>query len=107
MISAVLLDMDGVIVDSEVHWRLISKDHLSRTVPGWTEADFPRISGLGIDDLYRLDRFEIRRPRGEVLGIHDGFVCELDISGVERMAIVEIDLIAQVEQNDGIVFEDG
>lgn len=52
--KAVILDMDGVIVDSEHQWKQIERPFFQEIVPGWTEEDFERIVGLGVMDLYCL-----------------------------------------------------
>lgn len=52
--KAVLFDMDGVLIDSEYQWRRLSKEQFERLIPGWSEKDFKRVVGLGVEELYRL-----------------------------------------------------
>jgi HAD superfamily hydrolase (TIGR01509 family) len=54
MIQAFIFDMDGVIVDSELHWKSLEGYYLQSLVPGWTVADQGRIIGLSLDSLYAL-----------------------------------------------------
>ena len=52
--KAVILDMDGVIVNSEAQFKQVERSVLREIAPGWTEEAFKRIVGLGVLDLYRL-----------------------------------------------------
>lgn len=52
--KAVVFDMDGVIVDSELQWQLASFDFFKRRVPLWRDEDNHRIVGLGVEDLYHF-----------------------------------------------------
>src|SRR3954469_20974907 len=54
MIDALIFDMDGVIVDSELHWKSLEGYFLQSLIPGWTVADQGRIIGLSLDNLYTL-----------------------------------------------------
>jgi HAD superfamily hydrolase (TIGR01509 family) len=51
---AVIFDMDGVMVESESHWRIFERDFLTSLTSTWTQADQRKILGLGLDDLYTL-----------------------------------------------------
>lgn len=46
--------MDGVIVDSEVHWKDVEGFFLQSLVPGWSPADQGRIIGLSIYDTHDM-----------------------------------------------------
>lgn len=50
--KAVIFDMDGVIVDSELQWQLAEGEFFRRLVPLWREEDHHKIVGLGVEDLY-------------------------------------------------------
>ncbi len=52
--QAFIFDMDGVIVDSELHWKKPEGFFLRSLVPNWTDADQTRIIGLSLDNMYRL-----------------------------------------------------
>ena len=49
-----IFDMDGVIVDSELHWKKPEGYFLRSLVPTWTDADQTRIIGLSLNNTYRL-----------------------------------------------------
>ncbi len=55
---AVIFDMDGVIVESESHWKTFERDFLPSLIPTWSHADQRKILGLSLDDLYTLLRNE-------------------------------------------------
>src|SRR5579859_7568544 len=67
--NAVVLDMDGVIVDSEMQWKLLERPILGTIVPNWKEEDFERIVGLGVNDLYHLlkDEYGLAMPQDAFL----------------------------------------
>ena len=52
--DALIFDMDGVIVDSELHWKSVEGYFLQSLIPGWNIADQGRIIGLSLDSLYSL-----------------------------------------------------
>lgn len=52
--DAVILDMDGVMVDSEARWKDAERPFFHEIVPGWREQDFERTVGLGVVDLYHM-----------------------------------------------------
>jgi len=51
---AVIFDMDGVLVDSETHWREVSSGFLKELVPGWSEREQQRIHGMSVKDVHQL-----------------------------------------------------
>lgn len=50
--KALVLDMDGVIVDSEVQWQVVEGDFFRKHVPAWRDEDHHKIVGLAVVDLY-------------------------------------------------------
>ena len=52
--STVIFDMDGVIVDSELHWVGIENTFLNDLVGTWTEDDQERILGMSATDIFKL-----------------------------------------------------
>jgi HAD superfamily hydrolase (TIGR01509 family) len=51
-VKAVLLDMDGVMVDSEHQWKILEVPFLTGLLGRWTDADHERIVGLSVVNLY-------------------------------------------------------
>lgn len=56
--GAVIFDMDGVIVDSELHWQSLEGFFLKSLIPAWTAADQVRIIGLSLPNSYSLLKSE-------------------------------------------------
>ncbi|MBI5241855.1 MAG: HAD family phosphatase [Elusimicrobia bacterium] len=65
--AAVILDMDGVMVDSEYQWLLAEKPFLRSLLGRWTIADHRKVVGLGVVDLY----YHLVREYGLRLGRED------------------------------------
>ncbi|OGJ56812.1 hypothetical protein A2635_04455 [Candidatus Peribacteria bacterium RIFCSPHIGHO2_01_FULL_51_9] len=52
---ALILDFDGVIVDSERHWKIKEREVLCELLPnGWTLADGQKTMGMSISDMHRF-----------------------------------------------------
>lgn len=77
--KAVILDMDGVMVDSERQWRLTEGEHIRRLLPGWAEADTQAIVGLGVVDLHRwlVKNRGLSTPETEFLALCDRMAEEI------------------------------
>lgn len=77
--KAVILDMDGVMVDSELQWRLTEGEHIRRLLPDWTEKDTHSIVGLGVPDLYRwlVANRGLAMPEAEFLALCDRMAVEI------------------------------
>ena len=56
--QAFIFDMDGVIVDSEIHWKSVEGYYLRELVPGWDEIDQSRIVGISLENLFVMLREE-------------------------------------------------
>ncbi|MCX5794087.1 MAG: HAD-IA family hydrolase [Elusimicrobia bacterium] len=67
LLAAVILDMDGVMVDSEYQWMLLERPFLRGLVGRWTVADHRKVVGLGVVDLY----YHLVREYGLRLGKTD------------------------------------
>ena len=50
--EAVIFDMDGVIIDSETHFRELETATFKDLMPRWTPEAHERIVGLGIGELH-------------------------------------------------------
>ncbi len=63
--DAFIFDMDGVIVDSEYHWKSLEGYFLKSLIPGWDRADQGKIIGLSQHDLYALlvSDYGLRQPK--------------------------------------------
>jgi HAD superfamily hydrolase (TIGR01509 family) len=66
---AVLLDMDGVIVDSELQWKLLEAPFFTRILGRWDEADHRHIVGLGVKELHGwlVDHHGLKQTQPEFL----------------------------------------
>lgn len=51
-ISAIIFDMDGVIIDAEKHWAPMEIDFLQQYIPDFDETDREMIVGCSLQDIY-------------------------------------------------------
>ena len=54
--------MDGVLVDSEIHWKQIQSEFLRGLIPTWSEQDQIELIGLSAHDVYKrlVDLYAIK-----------------------------------------------
>jgi HAD superfamily hydrolase (TIGR01509 family) len=73
LIDAVILDMDGVMIDSELQWKLSEGPFFRDLVPAWRDEHHERIVGLSPLDLYEFlrDEYGLSRTREQFLGLCD------------------------------------
>jgi HAD superfamily hydrolase (TIGR01509 family) len=77
--DAVIFDMDGVIVDSEIHWKTTEGYFLQSLIPTWNVKDQDRIIGLGVHDLYTLlaTTYHLQKTKEEFLAIYQEIANEI------------------------------
>ena len=94
---AVIFDMDGVIVESESHWKVFERDFLPALIPTWSPADQPNILGLGLDDLYTLlnSKYNLQKTKDQFVMLYHERAKEIYGQAVSLTAGVS-DLLAQL-----------
>lgn len=77
--KAVIFDMDGVIVDSEYHWKKLEMDVFSQLIKGWTLKDQQKIIGLNILDIYKYlcKNFGLKISNDEFMAHIDSFAVNI------------------------------
>lgn len=77
--DAVIFDMDGVIVDSEIHWKTTEGYFLQSFIPTWSTSDQDRIIGLGVLDLYALlvNTYKLQKTKEQFLEIYQEMANEI------------------------------
>ncbi len=70
--GAVIFDMDGVIVDSEIHWKTLEGYFLQSLIPTWSGTDQDKIIGLGVHDLYTLliSQYGLQKTKQQFLELY-------------------------------------
>jgi len=70
--DAVIFDMDGVIVDSEIHWKTTEGYFLQSLIPTWSINDQDKILGLGVHDLYALlaSTYQLHKTKEQFLELY-------------------------------------
>ena len=65
--GAVIFDMDGVIVDSELHWKAVEAEFLQGLVGRWSDEDQRGIIGMSLYDIHArlVDNYGLSQSREE------------------------------------------
>ncbi len=73
MIDTVVFDMDGVIVDSELHWRDVEEPFLKNLIPNTYEEYHKYIVGRSLSDifLYLDENYNIPLKKDEFMGAYN------------------------------------
>lgn len=73
MINTIIFDMDGVIVDSELHWRAIEEPFLRSLIPDSYKEYHKYIVGRSLSDifLYLDSNFNIPMNKDEFMGSYN------------------------------------
>jgi HAD superfamily hydrolase (TIGR01509 family) len=78
-VDAVIFDMDGVIVDSEIHWKTVEGYFLQSVIPTWSSSDQSRIIGIGVHDLYALltNEYGLQKTEEQFLELYQEMASEI------------------------------
>jgi len=77
--NAVIFDMDGVIVDSEIHWKTVEGYFLQSVIPTWRSSDQDKIIGMGVHDLYTLlsNEYGLQKTKEQFLELYQEMANEI------------------------------
>ncbi len=101
MMNAVIFDMDGVIVDSEIQWKTLEGYFLQSLIPTWSSSDQDKIIGLGVHDLYTLliGQYGLQKTKAQFLELYQEMANE--IYGQKVSLIVGFsDLLTTLNKNN-------
>jgi HAD superfamily hydrolase (TIGR01509 family) len=71
--------MDGVIVDSELHWKSLEGFFLQSLVQGWNAEAQSKIIGISVHDLYRMlvEQYGLAKSKDEFLALYHDMAREI------------------------------
>ena len=77
--DAVIFDMDGVIVDSEVHWKTTEGFFLQSLIPAWNIHDQDKIIGLAVHDVYKMlvETYQLQKTKAQFLELYQEMANEI------------------------------
>jgi HAD superfamily hydrolase (TIGR01509 family) len=72
-VKAVIFDMDGVLVNSEIYWPQEQEDFLKSVFPDWDDQDQEKLAGMKLMDVYELmkKKYGIKTGKDEFIEIHE------------------------------------
>lgn len=78
-VEALVFDMDGVIVDSERHWKQLEGFFLQQLIPHWDRADQGKITGLSLRDTFALlrDSYGLKHTESEFLDVYQDMAAQI------------------------------
>ena len=76
---AIVFDMDGVIINSEVQWRAVEAEFLTGLIPRWSKADQNAILGMSAFDVWRklANEYGLQLTEQEFVGFYRGLAGEI------------------------------
>jgi len=76
---SIFFDMDGVLVDSELHWKTVESAFLKGLIPCWDEKCQEGIIGMSIYDVYELlaKQYNLGKSKLEFLGYYQDLAWEI------------------------------
>ena len=93
--------MDGVIVDSEIHWKTVEGYFLQSVIPTWSSSDQDKIIGIGVHDLYTLltHEYGLQKTEEQFLELYQEMADEIYGQKVSLIAGFS-DLLATLKKHD-------
>lgn len=78
-IKAVVFDLDGVVIDSELHWKKVEFGFLKNLVKNWNESNQRELLGMNVLDVFHLlkKRFGISIKESEFLERYDEMATDI------------------------------
>jgi HAD superfamily hydrolase (TIGR01509 family) len=85
--DALIFDMDGVIVDSELHWKSVEGFFLQSLVPGWSSADQGKIIGLSLRGVYDMlaGEYGLKESRESFEALYEEMASDIYLRKVSLM----------------------
>ena len=73
MITTIIFDLDGVLIDSELYWQDDEVPFLKKLIPTWNSEQERKIIGMNVDNLYQylVSEFKLKISKKEFLKGYD------------------------------------
>jgi len=100
MLKAVILDMDGVMVDSECCWEKVEYDLLKSLVPNWDKTKHRSVIGMSPRDIYQYLKINhnLKIQKDEFIRTYDKIAYTIYKNEVKVYPKL-IDFIKKIKQN--------